>query len=269
MTEEPQQTAEKPWFDTFDAETKGYLANKGLDKKTAAEAALEISKFHREAEKFVGAPANEIVRLPKEANSPEWEKVYQRLGKPADKKEYDLSTIKRSGDKPVDEALADTIREAAWNTNLSKEAAVRMASDIVKHLDAKESADVAIRADKLTIEKSELKKNWGVNEAANMVVAQGAVRALGIDPTAVAALENQVGYAKVMEMFRHIGTKIGEDRFVSSQNPGGGNIMTVDQAKAEKAEHMRDAAWTKRYLTGGVEEVRKMTALNRIITGTT
>ncbi len=259
---------EKPWFDTFDTETKGYLANKGLDKKTAAEAFVEVSKFHREAEKIIGAPASEIVRLPKDPVAPEWEKVYQRLGKPVDKKDYDLSSVKRAGDKPVEEALVDTIREAAWNANLNKESATRMANDIIKHLDSVENATVALKTDKLNVEKAELKKNWGSNEAANMVVAQGAVRALGVDPSAVSALEGQIGYAKVMEMFRNIGSKIGEDRFVNSNSPGGGSVMTKDQAVSEKAELMRDDAWKTRYLKGGVEEGRKMLALNRIITGT-
>lgn len=256
----------KPWFDTFDADTKGYITNKGLDRKTAAEAFLEAAKFHREAEKFVGAPANEMVRLPKEANAPEWETVHQRLGKPKDKAEYDFAAVKHVGDKPLDAALADTLRAAAFNSNLPKEAAVRMATDIVKHMDGVAEAADAIKADKLAVEKAELMKNWGGNAAANRVVAEAAAKALGVSPEAVAALEGVVGYAKIMEMFRTIGTKIGEDRFVTSGGAGGG-IMTRDQAVAEKAELMRDRAWTTRYSAGGVEEMRKMTALNKIIVG--
>lgn len=258
--------ANKSWYDSFDADTKGYLQNKGLDKKTPAEAFLEASKFHREAEKFVGAPANEMLRLPKEANDPKWEDVHKRLGKPADKKEYDFSTVKRAGDKALDEALSDTIRSAAWNSNVNKESAVRIAQDVVKYLDGVETATQAVKADKLIVEKAELAKNWGANAAANMVIAQGAAKALGVPPEAIAALEGQVGYAKVMDMMRNIGTKIGEDRFVNS--PGGNNsgIMTRDQAVAEKNDLMADQAWKDRYLKGGVEEKRKMLALNTIIT---
>lgn len=259
--------ATSPWYDTLDTETKGYLQNKGLDKKTAVEAFLEASKFHREAEKFVGAPANELLRLPKDPNAPEWKNVYERLGKPKEAKEYDFSTVKRAGDKALDEALSDTLRNAAFNSNMTKDAATRMAADIVKHLDAQASASATIETDRLATEKADLKKNWGNNEAANMVVAQAAVRALGVDPQAVAALEKGIGYAKVMDMFRVIGAKIGEDRFVSAGGAGGG-VMTREQAVAEKAELMRDQAWAKRYTTGGVEENRKMLSLNKIITGT-
>ena len=259
-------SGEKPWFDTFDAETKGYIQNKGLDEKTATEAFLEASKFHREAEKFVGAPANELLRLPKDPNAPEWKGIWERLGKPKEATEYDFAAVKRAGDKPLDQALADTLRQAAFNSNLSKDGAARLTTEIVKYLDSSESAKAALEADKLATEKTELKKNWGANEAANMVIAKAAAGALGVKPEAVAALEKVVGYAQVMDMFRVIGTKIGEDKFIMSQGGNNTGIMTREQAVSEKADLMKDKAWSKRYLDGGVEESRKMTALNRIIT---
>lgn len=256
--------AAKPWFEPLDAETKGYLTTKGLDKKTAVEAFAEAAKSHREAEKFVGAPANEMVRLPKDANAPEWEGVHQRLGKPKDKGEYDFATVKHAGDKALDLAFADAMKAAAFASNMSKEAAVRFVADVVKTQDAVTAASDAIKADKLALEKTELKKNWGANEAANLVIARSAAQALGVPPEGVAALEGIIGYAKVMEMFRNIGTKIGEDRFVQASGQGG-NVMTRDQAVAQKNAHKADNAWVKRYLAGGVEEKRTMDALDRII----
>ena len=257
---------EKPWFETFDAETKGYLQNKGLDKKTALEAVVEISKFHREAEKFVGAPANELLRLPKDHNAPEWKNVYERLGKPKEATEYDFATVKRAGDKPLEQALTDTLRQAAFDCNLSKEAATRLATSVVKHIDGVESASAAEKAAALSTEKKALNDNWGVNAAANMIIAKGAASALGVTPDAVAALESVVGYAKIMEMFRAIGSKIGEDRFVQSGS-GGGNVMTRDQAVAEKNALKSDKDWVKRFINGGVEERKKMEALDKIIVG--
>jgi hypothetical protein len=268
---------EKPWFDGFDAETKGYLQTKTWDKKTAAEAFLEASKAHREAEKFVGAPADKLLRIPderatdtpeaRERHVQEWQKIHQRLGKPTDAKDYDFSSVKRTGDKALEQNLSDSIRQAAWNANLSKDGAIRLAQDVVKHLDGVESASAAAAADKLATEKRELDKNWGNNAAANMVVAKAAAAALGISPEGVAALERVIGYAKVMDMFRVIGTKIGEDRFVSPPGGGGGEVMTRDQAVAEKEALKKDKAWVDRYLKGGTDEKRRMDALDRIISG--
>lgn len=272
----PAPTPAPAWFEGFDAETKGYLQTRTWDKKTAVEAFLEASKAHREAERFVGAPADKIIRLPDERttdtpetrtrHAQEWEKIHQRLGKPTEAKDYDFSAVKRTGDKALDDTLADTLRQTAFNANLSKDAAARMASEVVKHLDGAEAATAAAQADKLANEKKDLEKNWGGNAASNMVVAQGAVRALGVDPVAVAALEKVIGYAKVMDMFRNIGSKIGEDRFVSNTGGGGsGNAMTREQAVAEKEALKKDQDWVKRYLKGGAEEKRKMDALDRMI----
>lgn len=258
---------EKPWFDGLDAEVKGYVTTRGLDKKNPTEAFVEAYKSHKEAEKFVGAPANEVIRLPKEANAPEWQQVHERLGKPKDAKDYDFAAVKRAGDKPLDQALTDTLRQAAFDANLNKDGATRVATALVKHLDGIDSAVAAAEADKLATEKATLKKNWGTNEAANMVVAQAAVRALGVEPEAVAALEKAVGYAKVMDMFRNIGSKIGEDKFVSITRPGGPGTMTRDEAVAEKATLKSDKAWVDRYLAGGTEEKRKLETLDRIIVG--
>lgn len=260
---------EKPWYEPLDAETKGYVQNRGWDKKTPIEAFAEAAKAHREAEKFVGAPANEMLRLPKDPNAPEWKGVWERLGKPPEAKDYDFATVKRTGDKPLDQPLSDTLRQAAFNANLSKDAATRVAAEFTKYLDGMETARVADVTDKLSAEKALLKKNWGNNEAANTVIAQAAAKALGVDPEGVAALEKVIGYSKVMEMFRNIGTKIGEDRFITSPGGNGNNVMTRDQAVSEKADLMKDQAWAKRYLAGGLEEKRKMESLNRIITNTT
>ena len=97
-------------------------------------------------------------------------------------------------------------------------------------------------------------------------VAKQAAAKLGVTPEQVAALEQTVGYAKVMEMFRDIGTKIGEAKFVSSTGPTGG-IMTREQAVAKRAELMGDTNWAKRYLDGGAPEAREMNALLVLIAG--
>lgn len=257
------------WFAGLDEETRGYLQNKGLTSKTPTEAVAAVAKFHREAERMIGAPANELVRLPKEANSPEWANVYKRLGALNAAEDYKFEGLKRSGDKPLEDSLVDTLRKAAFGAHLSNDAAATMAREVVTHLDAIESGRVADETAKLGQEKKLLKDNWGVNEAANMVVARAAAGALGVSPEAVASLEKTIGYSKVMEMFRQIGTKIGEDRFVNSGGSSGtGNIMTKDQATAEKTALKNDAAFVKRYLNGGVEEKRKMEALDRIISNT-
>ena len=270
------------WFDGFDSETKGYITTRGWDKKKPEEAFLEASKAHREAEKFVGAPADKLLRVPDERttdtpetrarHAEEWNKIHERLGKPKESKDYDFATVKRAGDKPLDQALTDTLRQAAFDANLNKDSANKVAVALVKHLDAIESAKTAIAADNLVAEKKALNDNWGAAANVNMTVAKAAAAKLGeMIPglaLAVNSFEGQAGYATIMEMFRLVGSKmsLGEDFYVNGGS--GGGIMTKDQAIAEKATLMKDKEWGKRHSAGGVEETRKMLTLNKIITGT-
>jgi hypothetical protein len=262
----------KPWYDGVagvDQEIVGHWQNRGWDKKSAAEVALEATKAWKGAERLVGVPADQVLRVPKEVSDEAgWKAVWSRLGKPAEAKEYDFSAIKFSDGTPLDDAFAESARQWAFKFNLPKDAATGITQEFAKFLDTAETSEKTEREAKLVEQKASLKKNWGANEAANMFVAQRAATALGVAPETVAALESVVGYDKIMEMFRSIGEKIGEDKFVRSDAPGGkGGPMTVEQATAKRADLMSDPVWVKAYQAGDKTKLREMMALQSIITG--
>ena len=264
------QTTVAPWYATSvtDPEVLGHWQNRGWDKLSAAEIAINATKAHREAEKFIGAPANELARLPKADSDPATVQAFwNRLGAPDSKDGYDLTSVKFADGTPLDDAFVAAFRETAANLHLPKDAATQVAQSFVKFMEQAEASEGAEKAAALATERANLEKNWGANKDANMLVARNAARALGIDPETVQALEAQVGYAKVMEMFRTIGSKIGEDKFVTGDNPAGPGVMTRDQAVAQKGDLMKDGEWVKRYMAGGVAELRQMTALNTLIVG--
>lgn len=256
-----------PWYQGVtgvDTEVSGHLVSKGWDKLTAAEAAAQAVIAHRNAEKLIGGPADKMVRLPDNANDPAaWDPIWKKLGKPADAKGYELP--KKADGTPIDDAMADFYRNVAFKNNLS----AAQAADLVQQLETQRAQTDATRktdqAAKAAVEKQELEKNWGANFAAHQLVAQNAARVLGIDPNAVSALEGQVGYKAVMEMFRNIGERIGEAKFIQSGATGG--VLTQTQAAEQKAALMRDKDWAARYLRGGVAENRQMLDLNKILVG--
>lgn len=258
-----------PWYKGAPDEIVGHLRNRGWDQKPVNEVALAAIQSHREAEKLIGAPADQMVRLPKDkADADGWKAVWQRLGAPADPKDYDFSALKRADGSALDAGLVDALRLVAGANSLPKEAAAAVAAGIVKHLDqtaatAKNEAEI-----KLAAERQDLDKLWDVNKDANKFIAQNAAKKLGIDPEAVAKLEGQVGYAKVMEMFRRIGVSTGEARFLDSggSKPG---VMTREEAVSRKAELRNDKAWVTKYLAGDTVAKREMLALEVLITGDT
>src|SRR5665213_2561006 len=254
------------WVPATDPDFAGYAQSKGWDKLSAPEAAAAAVKSYREAEKKYGAPAEELVRFPKDPVAPEWNGVFERLGKPKDAKEYDFASVKRADGTALNDGLADKLRASAFKLNLTKDAATGIASTVAAFLDGTDATALAEKTAGVATSKAALIKNWGSNFPANQVIAQGAVRALGLEPDTVSKLEGVVGYEKIMEMFRVIGTKIGEDRFIHS---GGSHqaVMTRDEAQARITSLKADTDWTTKYLAGGVDQRKEMDALVRIVVG--
>lgn len=267
-----QQQQAAPWYSGLpdvDPEMVGHWTNAGWDKLPPAEVAIKATKSWKAAERHVGVPADQILRVPKDVKDEAgWKAVWSKLGKPAEAKDYDFSALKKSDGTALDDTFVENVRQWAFQSNLPKDAATGMAQQFQKFLDGRQTNEKVERDAKLIEQKAALKKNWGANEPANTFVAQRAAAALGIAPETVAALEGVVGYDKIMEMFRSIGEKIGEDKFVKSEAPGGkGGPMTREQAVARRTDLMSDPVWKEAYLKGDQARLREMMALNTIISG--
>src|SRR5258708_38450661 len=90
--------ASKPWYTGVtgvDQEMVGHWTNRGWINKTAPEIAVEATKAAREAQAYVGVPAEQLVRLPKDPKDElGWKQVWQRFGVPKEAKEYDFTPVK-------------------------------------------------------------------------------------------------------------------------------------------------------------------------------
>jgi hypothetical protein len=258
--------AATPWHGgKVDADTLGWWQIKGYDTADPVKLTTELTKQYREAEKFIGAPASQLLKLPKDlSDEAGWNAVYQRLGAPADAKEYDFSTVKRADGQAPDTALLDTIRATAASLRLPKDKAPDLATAVVKHLDGIAAERVAADAAKLATEKAALAASWGTNGEMNKLQAMQGAKRLGVDPETVASLEKSVGYAKVMEMFRKIGAATSEDTFVEGR-AGAGAVSTVEGAKARLNELTADKAWGKRFEDRDPAAVREFQNLTQLI----
>ena len=257
-----------PWFTgKADAEMTGYLQTKGWDKLEPAAAAIEAAKAHRETERFVGIPADERLRLPKDPKDAAWNGVWARLGVPTDPKEYDFNGIAKASGEAIDPNLAEFVRNAAHQLNISKDNARDLAQRLVKQQDDATQADFATKSAALQTQKQELQKSWGKNFDANLFVAKQAAGKLGMTPEQVTALEQVAGYSGVMEILRKVGASIGEDRFVGGGGPGTPAVMTREQAVEKRASLMADKGWAKKYIDGDMSARQEMTALLTMIHG--
>lgn len=259
--------AASAWMTGLDAELVGVAQTKGWHDKPADVAAREAIKSFREAEKYIGVPADRILRLPAEGDAEGAKAFWQRLGAPADASGYTFEGLKFADGSDLDDGFVNHIRSTAAELNLPADKARRVAESFVKFLDQAEGSSTTETAAALQAETEALNKSWGANKEANLFVAKRAAQAAGVSDEEFQALQSTVGGSKMLEMFRFFGSKMGEDKFIDGQGRGPQGAATQEQAVAEKAALMRDQEWVKRYLAGGVEEIRKMTALNVLIVG--
>lgn len=269
MAEETTTSTTK-WYEGQDPTLVGHITNKGWADRPVNEVAVEAIKAHINAEKLIGAPSDQVLRIPKADDEVAQNQFWQKLGFPATGKEgYDFSTIKGPDGAPLKTPTIDQVREIAGTLRLPQAAALRLAEELTKAEAGRLTADQAERTAKLADQKKALLDNWTPqNFEANMLVARAAAKAIGIDPEVVAALEGVIGYDKIMEAFRTLGTKLGEDKLIVPPNdPTKGGVMSKDQARARIEELKADDAFVKRYQAGGAPERREMDALHVIVAG--
>lgn len=259
------------WYDGIDAEITDHFRNRGLLNGDARNAAVEMARSHRAAEALIGVPADRVLRLPADPNdAAAMDAVYTRLGRPAKAEEYNFGEVKyASGDKLGDD-FTGRARNLAFALNLPPAQAQRMVSEIVKWSDAEDAREAQEAQVAQKEAEDRLKANWGANYDANLFIAKNAAQRLGISAEAVDALTklNGVGYDKVLEMFRDLGVRLGEDKFVTTQDgKGGGNtVMTKEQAFDKYFELTSDADFTSKYLNGDGAAKRELEGLFNFFT---
>lgn len=258
-----------PWYQgKLDDVMIGHLQNRGWHDKPVETVAIEALRAHKEAEGYIGVPANRIIKLPATPDDKDgWKSVHAKLGVPAAIDGYDFKALKTKAGEAIDTGFDQHMRASLFANNVPASAAPNIVADVQKYIDGMRDAEASAYEGKLVEEKTALKTSWGVNSDVNLGVARKGAAMLGVDAEAVAALEKTIGYAKVMEMFRKVGAGIQEDNFHGSGDPPRGGAATREQALAEKSELMADEGFVKKFLAGDKDAVRKMTALDTIITG--
>jgi hypothetical protein len=264
-TPAPGTLAADPAFAQFPAEIQGAFKNKGWDGKPIMEAVLESMRSYQEAERFLGAPKDKLVRLPKDATDEAGIKEFRtRTGVPDDVKGYDFSAIKFNDGTALDPNAIGALAPALHAAGVPKERAPEIMAAFVKFMDSADTEASAAATAKLATERDALKANWGANFEANKFIASQAVQKLGWSEEVVNGLEQVAGYKNIMDALLKVGQMMGEDKFVSTQH-GPKGIMTADQAQARLNELKADRAWVTKFNAGDATANREHDDLIRII----
>lgn len=271
-----------PWYgDKIDEVTRGFWQNKGIDINDPVVVASKLTDMYRNAEGKIGAPPEEMIRIPK-ANAAEADirAYWGRIGVPPEAKDYDLSTVKFADGKELDTAFADMLRAALHEGRVPKDRAAMVGQRIVKQQESEAAAALSARTAIIRTEREALDKNWGTNKVYNEQIAMRALQDLG-KAAGLTAEQTKAGWDAIsagqhigasfaMEMLRTIGARLntsptGESPFLGGTQPGQANgVMSQAQARAKIDELKMDTAWYKRLMAGGSAEKNEWTNLHKI-----
>jgi hypothetical protein len=266
-----------PWFDTMktDAEFVGTLQTRGLDKKTALEAAHDFYKGHREATQMIsrltGTPDKDriVIRPKPDATPEEITAFHEKLGRPAKADDYDYKDVKFPDGTELDADYAAHLRAAAFKANLTKDQAASIAKDQAAYIQKIDEARTVVDQAKLSEEIRAIEAAWGPNHDAFLFIAKQAMTKFGFTPDMLQTLQKTIGASKVMDGFLKLGQQTGEGRFIANQAPGGTGLMTPEQATAKVKELMSEKgpdSFGAKVRRGDVAATEQYNALAEMIT---
>ena len=243
------------WREGIEGDLRGYVDNKGWENPAA------LAESYRNLEKLQGVPADRLLKLPDaDAESGEWGEGYSRLGRPENPDGYNIEVP-----EGADSAFADRMKQMFHDAQLPKSMAENLTKSWNKYTAEREENQQKEYADKVKADEKALRAEWGAAYDQNVAKARLAARELGMTDDQAAAMEESLGFKETLKFLGNIGSKFGEDAFVSGDNNSfGDGALTPEQAKNEIAELRRDPEFVKKYLGGDRDARREMERLHEM-----
>lgn len=257
------------WYGGYDAETQGWVQNRGYHEKDLAAAMPEVIKGYRNAEKMLGVPENRIIKLPEQIDDAAFLDIANRLGRPADPKEY---VIQNPQGQEGDAEFADWARSTFHKLGLTKSQGEKLVQAWNENVTGVIAKAGETQQQQAQAQEASLKKEWGQAYDQNVEIGKRAARAaaqeVGLTEDNIDQLEAAIGLGGVLKLFHFFGSKMMDDTFTTGQvTPPGGRMLTPEQAQARITDLNNDAAWRKAFLAGDAEKRAEWDRLHQMAYG--
>ena len=248
------------WTEGLGEDAQGYVENKGWS------GAGQMLDSYRNLEKAMGAPADQIVQIPKDAEDTDgWNSVYSRMGRPETADGYKLS------DTPVPDGAIDLtgdLKQWAHEAGLSQTQTAILYDRYNGKLSELVKEQHQQGTEMVQAEEAALKKEWGSAWDENIAAATRFRQRFGIDGETIDKLEGALGLKGVLELTAKIGRGLGEHAMPTGSEEDSGNGlafgMTPGAAKAKIDELMLDKEFMGQYVDGRPQAVDRMTRLHSL-----
>lgn len=246
-------TAQDPNVNVFEGlseEDAAFVNNKGF------KSVGDVVTGYRNLEKFTGVPADKILKMPDENNADEVNAFYKKLGRPDKAEDYKFEIAEGQ-----DDAIAKAIAPELFKAGLSQKqaAAIYKTLETAKIEQGKAAEAAAIKAEE------DLKSEWGTNYDNNLKAAQQAAKIAGVTAEQIEALQKATDYKTVMNMFKNLASKFGEDVLRGAGDNKPSNFTMTPQEAREKIEQLKsNKEWQEKMANNDKAAIKEYKELSQI-----
>jgi hypothetical protein len=262
------------WYETaLDAETLAHAEAKGWKDADATKVAAAAIKAHLGAEKLIGHPADQVLKLPKDGTDPSFQAIYERvtgMATPPSADAYKFDGVKFKDGSDLTPEDVTFVRDLAIKYKLPAPAAQGIAAELAARADGSDATETAMRETTRAANRAHLMQAWGADFDRKSFSALNAIEAAGLPKTIlehIAALPAPE-YRTAMDAVVALGEKMGEAAMLR-----GGSAPRVDstaglappEAEARLSALQGDKVWAQKFLAGDVAARDEWTKLCTII----
>lgn len=230
----------------------------------------DIADAYVKAEERLGAPPDQLLRLPNPKDTAGRKAFFKALGAPDDVKGYGIEIGEGADAKAVEAILTD-----ALDAGLTAEQAKRVIGAFKRESGALEERSRAEYGEKHQARVQAIERKWGPAFQANEQVAGQAMAFLWGEPADtpekqavqdafVEHLEKALGYDVLMERMYAIGKQLGEHKFIQDgavADPM--RVLSPEEAGKEQQRLMNNKDFTDRLERGEDEAVKRWDHLKK------
>lgn len=242
------------WTAGLNDDAKQYVSSKGFKDPSS------VIESYRQIEKLIGQK-EKLIKLPDTDEDASWGEIYDKLGRPKDKKDYNFQMPEKGGDPEFAEWAKGTFHELG----ISKKQAEKLVSKWNEFAGGKTKHIEETQAAKVQEAVTELKKEWGEAFSKKAAVVDQVAEKFGMTAEQLTSLKQNMGPAGAMKFLHSIGAKLGEDQFVTGDGKSGSSALSPGEAQGRVKTLMQDPDFASRYLNGGEKEKAEMERLHKLM----
>lgn len=257
------------WYEEFPTEDADWIKARGWDKPLTPELAGSMAKAFRDTQQKLGVPADQIIRMPKDANDPNYQAAYERiaaLGVPKDPAEYTFDQVRAKSGAELSPDEIERARSIAAELKLPAHAARVLAAREADRREAEKAATDLAAATNKQMNDAAIRANWGQEYDQKQFSAVRAAESVGFTAEVIETMGRlpPEKYVANMNALVSLGMQMNEAAMLrggrAPVDPAAG--LNPVQAKARLDELGADTRWLARFASGDAQaqnEWRRLT----------